>query len=62
MIDGSVNIEPTSASPIKEPEDSGYEIAALSIRARTRGGGYSLIWAIWVFAAPKGTVFQPFWS
>ena len=26
------------------------------------GGGYSLIRAIWVCAAPKGMVFQPFWS
>ena len=26
------------------------------------GGGYSLIWAILVCAAPKGMVFQPFWS
>ena len=26
------------------------------------GGGYSLIWAIEVCAAPKGRVFQPFWS
>ena len=26
------------------------------------GGGYSLIWAILVCAAPKGTVFQPLWS
>ena len=25
-------------------------------------GGYSLIWAIKVCAAPKGMVFQPFWS
>ena len=24
------------------------------------GGGYSLIWAIWVCAAPMGMVFQPF--
>ena len=27
-----------------------------------RGGGYSLIWAIKVCVAPKGMVFQPFWS
>ena len=26
------------------------------------GGGYSLIWAIKVCAAPKGRGFQPFWS
>ena len=25
-------------------------------------GGYSLNWAIQVCAAPKGRVFQPFWS
>ena len=25
-------------------------------------GGYSLIWAIQICAAPKGMVFQPFWS
>ena len=29
---------------------------------RGGGGGYSLIWAIQVCAAPKGMVFQPFWS
>ena len=25
------------------------------------GGRYSLIWAIYVSASPKGMVFQPFW-
>ena len=28
----------------------------------TWGRGYSLIWAIKVCEAPKGMVFQPFWS
>ena len=31
-------------------------------RSHPVGGGYSLIWAIQVCAAPKGRVFQPFWS
>ena len=31
-------------------------------QSRGGGGGYSLIWAIYVCAAPKGMVFQPFWS
>ena len=32
-----------------------------SLTADTRGG-YSLIWALQVCAAPKGRVFQLFWS
>ena len=33
-----------------------------SVVAQPGGRGYSLLWAIYVCAAPKGMVFQPFWS
>ena len=41
-----------------------FEFVFVEMSGRVPGGGgeYSLIWTIWVCAAPKGMVFQPFWS
>ena len=44
----------STASPFKQ---------VLERSLSSRGGlGYSILWAIWVCAAPKGMVFEPFWS
>jgi len=42
-----------------EDNKAGYFLVPLSA---TPKGEYFLIWAILVRAAPKGMVFQPFWS
>ena len=40
----------------------GTTLAKLLYSPGGRGGGHSLILAIWVCAAPKSMVFGPFWS
>ena len=37
-------------------------ILPFSVSCKKAQVGYSLIWAISVCSAPKGRVFQPFWS
>lgn len=37
-------------------------IASHELRKNWSPGGYSLVIALWVYVAPKGMVFVPFWS